>query len=109
MRNNSVLKSITEVQQASEQLKSLGLFAHHDWIKSWDTYKMVDIIIRTCKKIHSCLILDVMVPISYQCLRDQVFARIIKVKMWRTNVHNFCLCCFCELPYEAFWQLYFGF
>jgi SAM-dependent methyltransferase len=50
MRNNSVLKNISEVQQASEQLKSLGLFPHHDWIKSWDTYKMVDIIMRTCKK-----------------------------------------------------------
>lgn len=50
MRNNSVLRSLSEVQWASEQLKLLGLFPHHDWIKSWDTYKMVDIIMRTCKK-----------------------------------------------------------
>lgn len=44
MGHNSVLKNSLEVSQAMECLHSLGLFAHHDRVKSWDTLKMIDII-----------------------------------------------------------------
>ena len=41
---NSVLKNSYEVNYAINRLNSLGLFPHPDRVKSWDTYKMVDII-----------------------------------------------------------------
>lgn len=41
---NSVLKNLSEVNYAINNLHSLGLFAHPDKVKSWDTYKMVKII-----------------------------------------------------------------
>jgi len=44
MGYNSVLKNSLEVSQAAECLHSLGLFTHHDKVKSWDTLKMIDII-----------------------------------------------------------------
>lgn len=46
MGYNSVLKNPLEVSQAMECLHSLGLFTHHDRVKSWDTLKMIDIINR---------------------------------------------------------------
>ena len=44
MTYNSVLKNSSEVNYAINNLHSLGLFAHPDKVKSWDTYKMVKII-----------------------------------------------------------------
>jgi SAM-dependent methyltransferase len=44
MTYNSVLKNLSEVNYAINNLHSLGLFAHPDKVKSWDTYKMVKII-----------------------------------------------------------------
>jgi SAM-dependent methyltransferase len=41
---NSVLKNSYEVNYAIDRLNSLGLFPHPDRVKSWDTYKMVEII-----------------------------------------------------------------
>jgi SAM-dependent methyltransferase len=41
---NSVLKTSSQVNEAKRHLKALNLFLHHDRIKSWDTYKMIDII-----------------------------------------------------------------
>ena len=44
MGHNSVLKNSFEIYHAIDCLRSLGLFPHHDRVKSWDTHKMVDII-----------------------------------------------------------------
>ena len=44
MELNSVLKNSFEVDDAIDHLRSLGLFPHHDRIKSWDTRKMIDTI-----------------------------------------------------------------
>jgi 2-polyprenyl-3-methyl-5-hydroxy-6-metoxy-1,4-benzoquinol methylase len=44
MTYNSVLKNLSEVNYAINNLHSLGLFAHPDKVKSWDTYKMVKMI-----------------------------------------------------------------
>lgn len=44
MTYNSVLKNLSEVNYAINNSHSLGLFAHPDKVKSWDTYKMVKII-----------------------------------------------------------------
>jgi len=44
MTFNSVLKNSSEVNYAIDHLHSLGLFAHPDKVKSWDTYKMIKII-----------------------------------------------------------------
>src|SRR5687767_706388 len=41
---NSVLKTILEVKDAQRGLQELGLFHHHQSIKSWDAYKMIKII-----------------------------------------------------------------
>ncbi|MGB7935703.1 MAG: methyltransferase domain-containing protein [Nitrososphaeraceae archaeon] len=41
---NSVLKNSSEVNYAIDHLHALGLFPHPDKVKSWDTYKMVEII-----------------------------------------------------------------
>ena len=56
MIHNSVLKNSYEVNYAINRLASLGLFPHPDRVKSWDTYKMVDII---NKADRDSLILDV--------------------------------------------------
>ena len=56
MIHNSVLKNSYEVNYAIDCLASLGLFPHPDRVKSWDTYKMVDII---NKADRDSLILDV--------------------------------------------------
>ena len=56
MIHNSVLKNSYEVNYAIDRLASLGLFPHPDRVKSWDTYKMVDII---NKADRDSLILDV--------------------------------------------------
>jgi SAM-dependent methyltransferase len=53
---NSVLKNSSEVNYAIYHLHSLGLFAHPDKVKSWDTYKMVKIIMEGDR---SSFILDV--------------------------------------------------
>ena len=44
MTYNSVLKNSSEVKYAIDHLHALGLFPHPDKVKSWDTYKMVEII-----------------------------------------------------------------
>lgn len=44
MTYNSVLKNSLEVNMAKKQLKNMGLFPHHGSEKSWDTYKMMEII-----------------------------------------------------------------
>jgi SAM-dependent methyltransferase len=44
MTYNSVLKDSLEVNTAKEQLKKMGLFSHHGSEKSWDTFKMIEII-----------------------------------------------------------------
>jgi SAM-dependent methyltransferase len=44
LSTNSVLKTYSQVIEAKEGLKALKLFPHHDSIKSWDSYKMIDII-----------------------------------------------------------------
>jgi len=54
---NSVLKNSSEVNYAIDHLYSLGLFPHPDRVKSWDTYKMVDIISKADRR--SSFILDV--------------------------------------------------
>jgi 2-polyprenyl-3-methyl-5-hydroxy-6-metoxy-1,4-benzoquinol methylase len=56
MIHNSVLKNSYEVNYAIDRLDSLGLFPHPDRVKSWDAYKMVDII---NKADRDSLILDV--------------------------------------------------
>jgi len=53
---NSVLKTTSQVKDAKRYLKALDLFPHHDTIKCWDTYKMIDIIIKADRK---SFILDV--------------------------------------------------
>jgi hypothetical protein len=40
MTYNSVLKNSSEVNYAIHQLRSPGLLAHPDKVKTWDTYKM---------------------------------------------------------------------
>jgi SAM-dependent methyltransferase len=54
--HNSVLKNSYEVNYAIDRLNSLGLFPHPDRVKSWDSYKMVDIISKADRVSH---ILDV--------------------------------------------------
>jgi SAM-dependent methyltransferase len=54
--HNSVLKNSFEVYRSIKCLRSLGLFPHHDRVKSWDTLKMVDIIKQADR---SAFILDV--------------------------------------------------
>ena len=44
LSHNSVLKTSSQVAEAKKQLKALNLFFHHDQTKSWDTYKMIEII-----------------------------------------------------------------
>jgi SAM-dependent methyltransferase len=44
MTLNSVLQDYDEVHQAIEGLRSLDLFPHHNRVKSWDTFKMINII-----------------------------------------------------------------
>ncbi len=56
MQYNSVLRSLSEVDQAINLLLSLNLFPHSDRLKSWDTSKMIDII---NKADRSSFILDV--------------------------------------------------
>jgi 2-polyprenyl-3-methyl-5-hydroxy-6-metoxy-1,4-benzoquinol methylase len=56
MIRNSVLKNSYGVNYAIDRIDSLGLFRHPDRVKSWDTYKMVDII---NKADRVSLILDV--------------------------------------------------
>jgi hypothetical protein len=56
MIHNSVLKNSYEVNHAIDRLNSLGLFPHPDRVKSWDSYKMVDIINKADRVSH---ILDV--------------------------------------------------
>jgi SAM-dependent methyltransferase len=53
---NSVLKTSSQVTEAKKHLKALNLFLHHDPSKSWDTYKMIEII---SKAYRSSFILDV--------------------------------------------------
>lgn len=40
---NSVLKMVSQVAEARKNLKALNLFPHYDPYKSWDTYKMIEI------------------------------------------------------------------
>jgi 2-polyprenyl-3-methyl-5-hydroxy-6-metoxy-1,4-benzoquinol methylase len=54
--HNSVLKNSYEVNYAIDRLNSMGLFPHPDRVKSWDSYKMVDIINKADRVSH---ILDV--------------------------------------------------
>jgi SAM-dependent methyltransferase len=56
MGYNSVLKNSGEVSEAVERLHSLGLFSHHNRVKSWDTFKMVNLISQADR---SSFILDV--------------------------------------------------
>ena len=42
--NNSVLQDYDQVDQAVEGLCSLGLFPHPNRVKSWDTFKMTNIV-----------------------------------------------------------------
>ena len=51
---NSVLKVSSEVTEAKKNLKALNLFPHHDPYKSWDTYKMIEIIKEADK--NSCIL-----------------------------------------------------
>lgn len=44
MAYNSVLKNSLEVNMAKNELKKMGLFPHHGSEKSWDTFKMIEII-----------------------------------------------------------------
>lgn len=44
LSRNSVLKTSSQVTEAKKHLKALDLFLHHDPSKSWDTYKMIEII-----------------------------------------------------------------
>lgn len=44
LSRNSVLKTSSQVTEAKKHLKALNLFLHHDQSKSWDTYKMIEII-----------------------------------------------------------------
>jgi 2-polyprenyl-3-methyl-5-hydroxy-6-metoxy-1,4-benzoquinol methylase len=53
---NSVLRTYSEVADAKKGLRALNLFLHHDTIKSWDTYKMIDII---SKADRNSFVLDV--------------------------------------------------
>ena len=41
---NSVLKTTSQVTEAKYRLEALNLFLHHDTIKAWDTYKIIEII-----------------------------------------------------------------
>ncbi len=41
---NSVLKTASEVEESINRLKSMKLFPHHGREKSWDTFKMINII-----------------------------------------------------------------
>jgi SAM-dependent methyltransferase len=56
LSHNSVLKTSSQVTEAKKHLKALNLFFHHDPSKSWDTYKMIEIIIKADR---SSFILDV--------------------------------------------------
>lgn len=56
MNYNSVLKTYSEVNLAKKQLKKIRLFPHHGREKSWDTYKMIQIINLADR---NCIILDV--------------------------------------------------
>ena len=48
---NSVLKNLSEVNYAIERLDALGVFPHPDKVKSWDTYKMVDMISKANRRL----------------------------------------------------------
>lgn len=56
MTYNSVLKTYSEVAEAKRLLEALNLFRHHDSSKSWDTYKMIEIMNKSDK---NSFILDV--------------------------------------------------
>ena len=56
MTYNSVLKTASEIAEAKRHLKALKLFPHHVFSKSWDTYKMIEIIKKSDK---NSFILDV--------------------------------------------------
>jgi SAM-dependent methyltransferase len=43
---NTVLQSTSQVEEAAENLISIGLFPHPDRVKSWDTWKIINIINR---------------------------------------------------------------
>ena len=47
LSRNSVLKTSSQVTEAKKHLKALNLFLHHDSYKSWDSYKMIEIICKT--------------------------------------------------------------
>src|SRR5437867_435721 len=53
---NSVLKTSSEVTSAKRRLKEMNLFPHHGSEKSWDTCKMMEIMIGADR---NCFILDV--------------------------------------------------
>ena len=53
---NSVLRTYSEVAVAKKGLRALNLFLHHDPTKSWDTYKMIDMI---SKADRNSFVLDV--------------------------------------------------
>jgi len=56
LSRNSVLKTSSQVTEAKKHLEALNLFVHHDQSKSWDTYKMIEII---SKADRNSFILDV--------------------------------------------------
>jgi 2-polyprenyl-3-methyl-5-hydroxy-6-metoxy-1,4-benzoquinol methylase len=56
LSRNSVLKTSSQVTEAKKHLKALNLFLHHDQSKSWDTYKMIEML---SKADRNSFILDV--------------------------------------------------
>jgi hypothetical protein len=56
LSRNSVLKTYSQVTEAKKHLKALNLFLHHDKSKSWDTYKMIEML---SKADRNSFILDV--------------------------------------------------
>ena len=75
MIHNSVLKNLSEVNYAIERLDALGVFPHPDKVKSWDTYKMVDMISKADRRsfildvgCNGCPILSILKRLGFQNL-----------------------------------------
>ena len=86
MTFNSVLKNSSEVNYAIDRLHSLGLFAHPDKVKSWDTYKMIKII---NEGERSSFILDVGCNCSpiMSMLKILGFKNLFGCDLFPTNMH----------------------
>jgi 2-polyprenyl-3-methyl-5-hydroxy-6-metoxy-1,4-benzoquinol methylase len=110
MKYNSVLKNSTEIDDAVKGLRSLGLFPHHDRLKSWEAYKMIDIINRADRSsfildvgCHNCPILPMVRRLGFKNLYgcdlfpNKVYPALMKI-----------ICSFYKRDYKPIIEIYEG-